>query len=180
MGRRITGQTSREKLLSNSLEGFIASHLQNIRLQLGALMLAVAIPSGTAAWPHSLCAIRRSRCVVPGRNGASEPNFRFSETLLDQRIETGLLIPSPRPDRGATGDRHVRGAGCGGRGGADNEWRRGGRRSRVVLTPRRWCQVSRIMIREVTGAKKARSPGDHVQAVKPLRGECRMFPVPPL
>ena len=34
-----------------------------------------------------------------------------------------------------------RGAGCGGRGCADNERRGRERRSRVVLTPRRWCQV---------------------------------------
>src|SRR5665811_547200 len=34
-----------------------------------------------------------------------------------------------------------RGTGCGGRGCADNERCKSGRRSRVVLTPRRWCQV---------------------------------------
>jgi hypothetical protein len=33
------------------------------------------------------------------------------------------------------------GAGCGGRGGALDEQRSSGRRSRVVLTPRRWRQV---------------------------------------
>src|SRR5580700_1072309 len=33
------------------------------------------------------------------------------------------------------------GAGCGGRGGVDNERRWRGRRSRVVLTPRRWRQA---------------------------------------
>jgi hypothetical protein len=71
-----------------------------------------------------------------------------------------LAVPS---HRGATRDRHGRGAGCGGRGCADNERRvippslklrrtgtkpveafgvdGCGRRSRVVLTPRRWRQV---------------------------------------
>jgi len=52
-----------------------------------------------------------------------------------------------------------RGAGCGGRWGADNERRWGGRPSRVVLTPRRWCQVSWRRLRETTVAKKPGAPG---------------------
>jgi hypothetical protein len=32
----------------------------------------------------------------------------------------------------------------------------------VVLIPQRWCQVSRVMIREVTGAKKPGPRGDYV------------------
>jgi hypothetical protein len=80
-------------------------------------------------------------------------------TLLKSALE-----PAPsHPDRGAYRDRHGRGVGCGGRGsvGAQMESRGGlfrtceritgaqtngacrGRRSRVVLTPRRWRQVSR-------------------------------------
>src|SRR6266567_2611397 len=46
--------------------------------------------------------------------------------------------PAPTEGRCA---RHERGAGCGGRGGAFDEWRWCGRRSRVVLTPRCWSQV---------------------------------------
>ena len=45
--------------------------------------------------------------------------FRFTEIFLDDKVETGLLIPLSRPNRGATRDRHVRGAGCGGRGRCD-------------------------------------------------------------
>jgi hypothetical protein len=35
-----------------------------------------------------------------------------------------------------------------------DERRRHGRRSRVVLTPRRWCQACEMMISRVTGARK--------------------------
>jgi hypothetical protein len=48
-----------------------------------------------------------------------------------------------------------------------------GRQSRVVLTPRRWCQVGE---RDFTddGGKQARSPGRaRNKLLKPLRGECR-------
>ncbi len=37
---------------------------------------------------------------------------------LRRLVETDLLIPLSRPSRGAYRDRHERGAGCGGRGGA--------------------------------------------------------------
>src|SRR5690348_11249093 len=51
---------------------------------------------------------------------------------------------------------------------------RGGRRSRVVLTPRRWCQA-RGMIASDRG-KKARSPGRaRRKPLKPSRRECRMM-----
>jgi hypothetical protein len=48
-----------------------------------------------------------------------------------------------------------------------------GRRSRVVLTPRRWRQVGeRNFIGD--GGKQARSPGRaRRKPLKPLRGECR-------
>jgi len=65
--------------------------------------------------------------------------------------------------------RHQRGAGCGGRGCALDEWRRRGRRSRVVLTPRRRRQASRKYPRG-DGDKKARSPGRaRRKPLKPLR-----------
>ena len=47
----------------------------------------------------------------------------------------------PVPVRGAFRDRHKRGMGCGGRRCAFDERCGSGRRRRVVLTPRRWCQV---------------------------------------
>jgi hypothetical protein len=67
-------------------------------------------------------------------------------------------------------------AGCDGRGCAFDERRRSGRRSRVVLTPRRWCQVGgaicwrRWQKSPITGESSK-------ETVKPLRGECRAFPV---
>src|SRR6202035_1746906 len=55
-----------------------------------------------------------------------------------------------------------------------------GRRSRVVLTPRRWCQVpgKRKLFRG-DGGQKARAPGSARIIRKPLRGECRVIPVYP-
>jgi len=52
-----------------------------------------------------------------------------------------------------------------------------GRRSRVVLTPRRWRQVSERYLTG-DGDNKARSPGrSRRKPLKPLRGECRMTSV---
>jgi hypothetical protein len=49
------------------------------------------------------------------------------------------------------------------------------RRSRVVLAPRRWRQVSRICLRN-DGGKQARSPGRaRSKPLKPLRREGRVF-----
>ena len=51
-----------------------------------------------------------------------------------------------------------------------------GRRSRVVLTPRRWCQVGGSNSAG-DGGQKARAPGSARIIRKPLRGECRVIPV---
>src|SRR5882724_736739 len=51
-----------------------------------------------------------------------------------------------------------------------------GRRSRVVLTPRRWCQAGGSNSAG-DGGKRARSPESTKETVKPLRGECRVIPV---
>src|ERR1700738_42286 len=46
---------------------------------------------------------------------------------------------------------------------------------RVVLTPRRWCQVGGSNSAD-DGGKRARSPGRaRRKPLKPLRGECRAF-----
>jgi len=81
------------------------------------------------------------------------------------------------------------GAGCGGRGGALDEWRRRGRRSRVVLTPRRWRQVcgrrwkalAVLSRRACDGGKKARLTEESTkETVKTIRvRECRVIPVRP-
>src|SRR6266404_1363953 len=55
--------------------------------------------------------------------------------------------------------------------------RAGGRRSRVVLTPRRWRQVGGSNSAG-DGGKQARSPGRaRRKPLKPLRRECRVMPV---
>ncbi len=81
---------------------------------------------------------------------------KYFRSLLTQITCISLAVPS---HRGAARDRHERGAGCGGRGWRQRRRRLArGRRSRVVLTPRRWRQASRKYPRG-DGGKKARSPG---------------------
>src|SRR5260370_40033007 len=61
--------------------------------------------------------------------------------------------------------------------GARDESAARGRRSRVVLTPRRWRQVGGGNSAD-DGGKRARSPGRaRRKPLKPLRGECRVKPV---
>jgi hypothetical protein len=66
------------------------------------------------------------------------------------------------------------GAGCDGRCGARDGRCRCGRRSRVVLTPRRWCQVGGSNSAD-DGGKRARSPGSAKEAVKTIARGCRAF-----
>src|SRR5258708_4572258 len=68
---------------------------------------------------------------------------------------TATYCARSRLDEGRT-RRHERGAGCGGREAAVDEWHQRGRRSRVVLTPRRWRQVARV----ICAATVAKEP-DH-------------------
>jgi hypothetical protein len=94
---------------------------------------------------------------------------------------TGILSASRSLERGAARDRHgrwerdavdatgarwTRRAGC-------------GRRSRVVLTPRRWRQVATMLAHcACDGGKKARSPGRaRRNPLKPLRRECWVISV---
>jgi hypothetical protein len=79
--------------------------------------------------------------------------FRFSESC-------DWIPPSRAHQEGRT-RRHERGA----RDAMDvlvsrDERRRHGRRSRVVLTPRRWCQACEMMISRVTGARKPGPRGE--------------------
>jgi hypothetical protein len=58
-----------------------------------------------------------------------------------------------------------------------DERRQSGRLSRVVLTPRRWCQVGGRYSAD-DGGNKARSPGRaRYRLLKPLRREGRTDPV---
>jgi len=62
---------------------------------------------------------------------------------------------------------------------ADDERRWSGRRSRVVLTPRRRRQVGGKNLAD-DGDNQARSPGRaRRKPLKPLRGGCRVMPVWP-
>jgi hypothetical protein len=58
-------------------------------------------------------------------------------------VEADLLIRHPVPIRGAYRDRHERGAGCGGRGGASDEGAGLRTAKSCGLTPRCWRQVLR-------------------------------------
>jgi hypothetical protein len=58
-----------------------------------------------------------------------------------QKSQISCIDPSPGPGGGALAIVTNVGTGCGGRGGAFDEQRQGGRRSRVVLTPHGWRQV---------------------------------------
>jgi hypothetical protein len=78
--------------------------------------------------------LSRFKLICP----VQSPARKYSYLQRPQINCISITVPS---HRGATRDRHGRGTGCGGRGCADNERRKSGRRSRVVLTPRRWCQV---------------------------------------
>jgi hypothetical protein len=62
--------------------------------------------------------------------------------------------------------------------GASDERACRGRRSHVVLTPRRWRQIlKKLALLRDDGDKKARSPGRAWnKPLKPLRGECRIDP----
>ena len=102
----------------------------------------------------------------PGYSGVICPmgyfvsSARVKNISLPRLVETPLWIPTVSSHRGAYRDRHGRGAGCGGRGSVLRATRSQGgsmrpvsdqqraderccsvRRSRVVLTPRRWRQV---------------------------------------
>jgi hypothetical protein len=134
---------------------------------------------------------RRAGQVLTANLFSEFPKYRFPDDPNQSYIH---LVPS---HRGAYRDRHGRGTGCGGRGSIGaRSGRRAvfrerlparrrtmqarGRRSRVVLTPRRWRQVLRRRARpnraklavnpQGDGGKKARSPGRaRYKPLKPLR-----------
>src|SRR5579863_5751994 len=81
---------------------------------------------------------------------------KYFAFAVGQIISTSSPRPVPKEGRCATSS--TLGAGCGGRFGGARRAARSGRRSRVVLTPRRWRQASRKYPRG-DGGKKARSPG---------------------
>jgi hypothetical protein len=125
--------------------------------------------------------VRDTRRRAPHHEGCLSPKLWFARRANLPQSESLILPPNQihictvPPHRGAARDRHGRGAGCGGRGVALlTRARTRGRRSRVVLTPRRWRQASRRYPLG-DGGKQARSPGRaRYKLLKPLRGECRV------
>jgi hypothetical protein len=98
---------------------------------------------------------------------------KYSGSLFTQITCICFTVSS---HRGAARDRHGRGAGCDGRKERQRRERSPcGRRSRVVLTPRRWRQVGESDFTG-DGGNKARSPGRaRRNPLKPLRREGRVF-----
>jgi Cupin domain len=72
-----------------------------------------------------------------GRSTSASKDFAsvFPKNVIIWRLS--------RAHRGASRSSRTLDAGCGGRHGLQDEQRQGGRRIRVVLTPRRWCQALR-------------------------------------
>ena len=92
----------------------------------------------------------------------------------NQRFSLRRLAPSER------GVRVVTNVGCGMRWTLERRKTSGvlaDGRSRVVLTPRRWRQVSRKLFREATVAKEPGHRGEHEVNRKPSRREGRVNPV---
>ena len=87
-------------------------------------------------------------CCPAGKSPISLSIPSCKNIPLRRRPKSNLYPSMSRPERGAFRDRHKRWAGM--------RWTQaarrtsdaaGGRRSRVVLTPRRWCQVGGINFR---------------------------------
>jgi hypothetical protein len=96
-------------------------------------------PDGTNIRPIS--SARSGQIHLPDQADLGRPDpfakiFRFSPDPNHFRTH-----PVPFRTRGVSRSSRTLDAGCGGRRGAIDEQRQSGRRSRVVLTPRRWCQV---------------------------------------
>jgi hypothetical protein len=98
---------------------------------------------------------------------------------LDDQVETAIEPNRPAPTKGAFRDRHgrrERDAVDAAMSKDERAWR--GRRSRVVLAPRRWRQVlGKPMLPRDDGGKKARSPGRARR--KPLKPSARGMPGAP-
>jgi len=120
---------------------------------------------------------RSVRSTSPEQTYAPLINFRLSEISLDAHPKSPLYPPPSRPIQRGVAQRHGRWGGM--------RWTRAahltgavacGRPRRVVLMPRCWHQVRGRQLSRVTVAKKPVAGESTLQALKPLRGECRVFP----
>ena len=110
------------------------------------------------------------------------PDGQISKFLSSPRAKNIPLSPSGKsalqlapscPERGALRNVIDVGRDAVDAGGAQDGSATCGRRSRVVLTPRRWRQIGEGNFTN-DGDNKARSPGRaRRKPLKPLRGECR-------
>src|SRR5438270_1731251 len=105
--------------------------------------------------------------ITRGSNFLSSPVCK--NIWLSPSGKSNLPLAPSCSERGALRNVTKRGAGCGGRGRAADERHGSGRRSRVVLTPRRWRQASEKCL-ACDGDNQARSPGrSRRKPLKPLR-----------
>jgi hypothetical protein len=124
----------------------------------------------------------------------NDPTGKSPERFLDTSVQplvkkysdfqkcqiSPILSPSRAHKRGASRSSRTLGAGCGGRGSAADERHGCGRRSRVVLTPRRWRSSRREIFPPVTVTKKPDHRGEREVSRKPLRREGRTASAEPV
>src|ERR1700733_3095311 len=141
----------------------------------------IITPSRSAAEPRR-GVIRTQKLATGFADGARRANHRSACPALFAKIFRFTFHPNhlyifscPALTRGVSRSSRTR-AGCGGRKERVDEGAYScGRRSRVVLTPRRWRQVGESDFTG-DGGNKARSPGRGGRdPLKPLRREGRVF-----
>jgi len=131
---------------------------------------------------------------VQGEFAENDPTGKSPERCLDTSVQSlvkkysdfqkcqisRIWSPSRAHKRGASRSSRTLGAGCGGRGRAADERHGCGRRSRVVLTPRRWRSSRREIFPPVTVTKKPDHRGEREVSRKPLRREGRTASAEPV
>jgi hypothetical protein len=110
------------------------------------------------------------RAQPDGQISASPVQPLLQKYFRSHPTQITFMSPPSGPGRGALAIVTNVGTGCGGRGSAFDEQRQSGRRSRVVLTPRRWRQVLEKQASWERRWQKSRSPGrSRRKPLKPLR-----------
>jgi hypothetical protein len=148
------------------------------------LAVAASAPAWVTESLSAICAMRRPTDTSPtGKSGpSSDFGFSFVQSLLQKyfcfaETKSRLYSPCPVPLEGRFAIVTNAGRDAVDADGASDEGTRCGRRSRVVLTPRRWCQVRGRQLSRMTVAKEPVHRGERAISRKPLRGECRVIPV---
>jgi hypothetical protein len=132
----------------------------------------------TALIRGCIAAVRAALDLPVGRFPVQPNCEKYFARPVGQIISTSS--PHPGPKRGAYRDRHERWARMRWTRRRARRARQCVRRSRVVLTPRRWRQVAQKYLRG-DGDNKARSPGRaRRKPLKPLRREGRTASAEPV